>query len=94
MTWEEDFARVGHYVTRIDRYERPSTLAFDARNPRTDAYVTFSFAPAGDAATDVACELTLTMHGFMRVVEPLLRSTIRRQMETARPRTLVAALSR
>jgi len=93
-TWEEDFARVGHYVTRIDRYERPSSLSFDARNPRTDAYVTFSFSPAGDAATDVACEMTLTMHGFMRVLEPLLASTIRRRIETARPRTLSAALSR
>jgi len=93
-TWEEDFARVGHYVTRIDRYERPTLLSFDARNPRTDAYVTFTFTAAGDAATDVACQVTLTMHGFMRVLEPLVAPMIRRQMETARPRTLTAALSR
>ena len=54
-------ARVGHYVTTIARYERPSELAFDARNPRTDAYVAFRFAPAGDGATDVSCDVRLTM---------------------------------
>jgi len=91
--WEEDFARVGHYVTRIARYERPSALEFDARNPRTDAYVSFRFAAAGDAETDVSCEVRLTMKGFMRVVEPLMGSVIRRQIETSRPETLRAALS-
>lgn len=93
-TWEEDFARVGHYVTRIDRYERPTSVSFDARNPRTDAYVAFTFAAAHGDAADVSCEVTLTMHGFMRVLEPLLAPMIRRQIETARPRTLAAALSR
>jgi uncharacterized protein YndB with AHSA1/START domain len=93
-TWEEDYGRIGHYVTRVDRYDRPSALAFDARNPKTDAYVAFSLAPAGEAATDVSCEVKLTMHGFMRVMEPFLSPMIRRQIETERPKTLGAALSR
>ncbi len=91
--WEEDFARIGHYVTKIARYERPSAVEFDARNPRTDAYVAFRFAAAGDSATDVSCEVRLTMKGVMRVLEPLMAPMIRRQIETARPETLRAALS-
>jgi hypothetical protein len=91
--WEEDFARVGHYVTTLARYERPSKLAFDARNPRTDAYVEFRFAPAGDAATDVSCDVRLTMKGFMRLLEPLLAPVIKRQIESARPESLLDALS-
>jgi len=90
--WEEDYARVGHYVTTIDAYDRPRTLGFDARNPRTDAHVVFRFAPAGDSSTEVSCEIELTMKGFMRVVEPLVAPMIRRQIETERPKTLRAAL--
>ena len=91
-TWEEDYKRVGHYVTRIDRYERPSELAFDAKNPRTDAYVTFHFARAGETATDISCTVDLAMKGFMRVLEPLLAGMIRNQIETKRPQTLRRAL--
>jgi uncharacterized protein YndB with AHSA1/START domain len=93
-TWEEDFRRVGHYVTRIDRYERPRELAFDARNPRTDAHVAFSFAAAGDGATDVSCTVELTMHGGMRLLEPLLAGSIRRQIERSRGPALQHALAR
>ena len=91
--WEEDFARVGHYVTKLAQYERPSELAFDARNPRTDAFVAFRFAPAGDGATDVSCDVRLTMKGFMRLLEPLLTPMIKRQIESARPESLRDALS-
>ena len=91
--WEEDFARVGHYVTTLARYERASELAFDARNPRTDAYVEFRFAPAGDGATDVSCDVRLTMKGFMRLLEPLLAPMIKRQIESTRPESLRDALS-
>jgi uncharacterized protein YndB with AHSA1/START domain len=92
--WEEDFRRVGHYVTTIDRYERPRELSFDARNPRTDAHVSFSFAPAGRDATEVSCVVELTMKGPMRLFESLLAGTIRRQIESSRGPKLKQALER
>ena len=92
--WEEDFARVGHYVTTIDAYDRPSVLSFDARNPRTDAHVRFEFTPDGDDATVVSCALELTMKGVMRVIEPLLGPMIRKQVERDRPVSLGRALQR
>ncbi|HKD94901.1 MAG TPA: SRPBCC family protein [Gaiellaceae bacterium] len=87
-TWEEDFARVGHYITTIDTYERPSVLSFDAKNPRTDAHVRFDFAADGDDATGVSCVVELTMKGGMRLLEPLLASRIRKQIEQDRPASL------
>ncbi|HVS84857.1 MAG TPA: SRPBCC family protein [Gaiellaceae bacterium] len=92
--WEEEFRRVGHYVTTIDAYERPRLLSFDARNPRTDAHVRFEFASDGDGATRVSCAVELTMKGGMRVAEPLLRPMIRRQIERERPLSLARAFAR
>lgn len=86
--WEEDFARVGHYVTTIDAYERPSVLGFDAKNPRTDAHVRFEFAADGEHATNVSCVVELTMKGGMRLLEPVLAPMIRRQIERDRPESL------
>jgi uncharacterized protein YndB with AHSA1/START domain len=86
--WEEDFRRVGHYVTTIDAYERPSVLSFDARNPRTDAHVRFELAADGEDATQVSCVVELTMKGGMRIAEPLLAPMIRRQIERERPESL------
>jgi len=91
--WEEDFARIGHYMTTIARYERPSVVEFDARNPRTDAYVAFRFTTAGENATDVSCDVRLTMKGFMRLVERILTPMIAREIETSRPENLRRALS-
>ena len=91
-TWEENFARVGHYVTTIDAYERPTTLGFDARNPKTDAVVRFRFEPQGDAAADVCCVVELTMKGAMRLFEPLMAPMIRRQIEQTRGPMLKKAL--
>jgi len=90
--WEEDFARVGHYVTTIDAYERPSVLSFDARNSRTNAHVRFSFAADGEDATNVSCVVELTMKGAMRLLEPLLAPMIRRRIERDRPASLRDAL--
>ncbi len=92
--WEEDFARVGHHVTTIDAYERPSVLSFDARNPRTDAHVRFDFATAGEEATGVSCVVELTMKGGMRLLEPLLAPKIRKQIERDRPASLSRACAR
>jgi uncharacterized protein YndB with AHSA1/START domain len=92
--WEEDFARVGHYVTTIDAYERPSVLGFDAKNPRTDAHVRFEFAADGDDATSVSCVVELTMKSGMRLLEPLLAPMIRKQIERDRPASLSRAFAR
>ena len=91
--WEEDFRRVGHYVTTVDEYERPSVVSFDARNDRADAHVRFELSADGPGATDVSCAVVLTMKGAMRMLEPLLRSTIRRRIERDRPATLQRALA-
>jgi uncharacterized protein YndB with AHSA1/START domain len=88
--WEEDFARVGHYVTTIEAYERPSVLGFDAKNPRTDADVHFELAPDGDG-TSVSCVVELTMKGGMRLLEPLLAPLIRKRIERDRPASLSRA---
>jgi Polyketide cyclase / dehydrase and lipid transport len=91
--WEEDFARVGHYVTTIDAYERPSVLAFAAENPRTDAHVRFDFAADGAGATSVSCVVELTMKGGMRLLEPFLAPLIRKQIERDRPESLNRAFA-
>jgi hypothetical protein len=90
--YEEDFKRVGRYVTTIDLYNRPDELGFEALNPRTDAWVRFQFAPHGGSATDVSCVVELTMKGFMRFAEPLMAPMIRRQIERTRGPMLKAAL--
>ena len=90
--WEEDFRRVGHYVTTIERFERPHRLSFEARNPRTDARVHFELMPADDRATVVSCVVELTMKGPLRLLEPLLARTIRRQIERSRGPALRRAL--
>jgi Polyketide cyclase / dehydrase and lipid transport len=90
--WTEDFRRIGRYETTIDVYERPSKLGFDARNPRADALVRFSFERQGDAATEVGCVVELRMKGAMRIMEPLLAPMIRRQIRQTRGPMLRAAL--
>jgi hypothetical protein len=80
----EDFKRIGSFRTTIDRYERPGALGFDARNPKADANVQFTFSPAGDFETDVRCTVTLTMKGAMRLMEPVMRSSVQRQIEGSR----------
>lgn len=92
--FEEDFKRIGHYVTTIDIYERPHGLGFDARNPKTDAAVRFRFTGEGESETTVSCRVELTMKRFMRVLEPLMAPMIRRQIERTRPSMLKAALER
>jgi len=90
--FEEEVARTGHYVVTIDRFDRPNEVGFDARNPRMDALIRFRFAPAGVGVTQVDCNVELTPHGFMRVLEPLLRRRVEGGIATERPRTFRAAL--
>jgi hypothetical protein len=92
--FEEDFKRIGRYVTTIDLYQRPTQLGFDARNPRTDAAVRFEFAPTNPSATSVSCRVELTMKGLMRIVEPVMAPMIRKQIERTRGPMLKAALER
>ncbi len=90
--YEEDFKRIGRYVTTIDVFDRPTQLGFDARNPKTDARVRFRFTSSGPSATEVSCTVELTMKGLMRVIEPLMAPMIRRQIEGSRGPMLKAAL--
>ena len=90
--FEEDFKRVGRYVTTIVVYERPTELAFDARNSRVDARVRFRFAALGASETDVSCRVELTMKGLMRLAQALIAPVIRRQIQTTRGPMLKGAL--
>ncbi|MGZ4481622.1 MAG: SRPBCC family protein [Gaiellales bacterium] len=90
--YTEDFRRIGRYETTIDRYERPSELGFDARNPRADALVRFRFAAVGEGETKVSCTVELRMKGATRIMEPLLAPMIRRQIERTRGPMLKRAL--
>ncbi len=92
--YTKDFKRIGRYETTIDVYEPPSSLGFDARNPKTDALVRFPFEPQGEAATGVSCVVELTMKGAMRILEPLMAPMIRRQIEQSRGPLLKRALER
>jgi hypothetical protein len=82
--YTEHLRGVGSYRTTVDRYERPSQLGFDARNPRTDALVRFRFTPRGERETDVSCIVQLRMRGAMRLLEPPMRPIIRRRIERTR----------
>jgi hypothetical protein len=92
--FEEDYKRVGRYLTTIDVYQRPTELGFDARNPKADALVRFHLAPQGPSATSVSCTVELTMKGPMRFAEPLMAPMIRKQIESTRGPMLKSALDR
>jgi hypothetical protein len=50
-------------------------------------------AAAGAGATDVGCDVELQLLGVMGLLEPLLRRTIREDIEQTRPAALRAALA-
>jgi hypothetical protein len=60
--------------------------------PVEEVFESLGFAAAGDGATDVSCTVELTMKGPTRLFEPLLRRTIRRQIESSRGPLLKKAL--
>lgn len=90
--FEEDFRRIGRYITTIDVYQRPTEMRFNARNPKADALVRFRFAAEGAATTSVSCRVELTMKGLMRFAEPLMAPMIRKQIQSTRGPMLKAAL--
>jgi hypothetical protein len=90
--YTEDFRRIGAYTTTIDRFERPSELGFDARNPKCDALVRFTFAPAGEGSTTVGCTVELTFKGAMKFMGGMMSGTIRKEIEEKRGPMLKAAL--
>jgi Polyketide cyclase / dehydrase and lipid transport len=89
--WEEEFKRIGKYETTIDRFDRPSALGFDAKNPKCDAHVLFNFEPDG-TGTRVSCTVDLTFKGFSRALEPVIGGTIRKTIEDERGPALKAAV--
>jgi hypothetical protein len=90
--YAETFRGLGQYRTTIDHFERPTALGFAARHPRADANVEFRFTPAGESATDVSCTVGLRMKGAMRLAEPAMAPTIRKQIEHSRGPMLKQAL--
>jgi len=90
--YTEDVKRVGAFTTTIDRFERPRDLGFDARNPKCDALVRFSFAPAAEGSTTVGCTVELTFKGAMKFMGGMMSGTIRKEIEEKRGPMLKAAL--
>ena len=89
--YTEEFKRIGAYRTTIDVYQPPTALGFDARNPKCDARVRFTFEPHGDS-TEVACVVGLTFKGAQRLVGVLMGGMIKKQIERNRGPMLKAAL--
>jgi hypothetical protein len=87
--WSTD---AGRYELTRDLCEPPSELGFLARNSKAEALVRFHFEAAGDAATDVSCEVELTFKGMLRALEPVMAAVARRGVEQSRGPALKAAL--
>jgi hypothetical protein len=89
--YTEEFKRIGAYRTTIDVYQPSTALGFDARNPKCDARVRFTFEPHGDS-TEVGCVVGLTFKGAQRLVGVLMGGMIKKQIERNRGPMLKAAL--
>jgi Polyketide cyclase / dehydrase and lipid transport len=90
-TYEEDVKPLGHFVVRIDEYERPSLLGFDARNRRADILVRFRFTPER-GKTRLDAEIEFQPKGALRLLAPLLRRRMKRMYEHERGPSLKRAL--
>jgi hypothetical protein len=63
---------LGRFELRIDQYERPRLLGFDARNAQATIPVRFHFAPVG-GETQIDVEIEMHLKGALRLLEPLIR---------------------
>ena len=89
--YTEHVKPLGRFETRIDVYERPTLLGFDATNPRADVRVRFHFEPDGGATT-IRAEIEFEPKGALRIATPLLRPMIMREYERKRAPKLKQAI--
>ncbi len=82
-TYTETVKPLGFFEVRIDEYDRPTLLGFDARNPRADIHVRFRFESRG-AATLLRGEIEMQPKGALRLLEPALRPVLKRVYERKR----------
>jgi hypothetical protein len=74
---------LGPFEVRIDEYDRPRLLGFDARNPRAEIRVRFRFDER-DGGTLLRAEIEMAPKGALRLLEPVLRPMMRRMYERKR----------
>jgi carbon monoxide dehydrogenase subunit G len=89
--YTETVKPLGHFEVRIDRYERPTLLGFDARNRRATIPVRFRFTPEGEG-TRVDVEIEMEFHGALRLLEPMMRPLVKRMYERKRGPMLKRAI--
>jgi carbon monoxide dehydrogenase subunit G len=89
--WIEQVKPLGTVVTNISEYERPTSLRFDAHNPKADIRVRFRFTPEG-ASTRIDAELELWLKGWRALFQPLVAPTLRRTYEHVRGPALKRAI--
>ena len=82
---------LGPFEVRIDEYDRPRLLGFDARNPRADIRVRFHFEER-DGGTRLRAEIEMAPNGALRLAEPVLRPMMRRTYERKRGPMIKRAL--
>jgi Polyketide cyclase / dehydrase and lipid transport len=87
----ENVKPLGHFEVRIDEYERPRLLGFDARNARATIPVRFRFASVG-SETRIDAEIELQLKGPLRLLEPVMRPLVSRMYERKRGPMLKRAL--
>jgi hypothetical protein len=84
----------GRYELTTELSDRPEELVFLGLTSGSHVRIRFRFTPVGDAATDVSCELALTLKGLARGLEPLMAGIAKRGVEESRGPALKAALER
>jgi uncharacterized protein YndB with AHSA1/START domain len=69
------------YDSVLSTYERPTLLVYDVTGPQMDITTTFRFAPKDDG-TAVGSEFDFRPKGFTKVIFPLLKPAIRKDLAT------------
>ena len=67
------------YRAVISKFDRPELLAFEVTGAPMDETVTFRFRPS-DGGTALAAEFDMRPKGFVKVMLPLLKSVIRKDL--------------
>jgi hypothetical protein len=75
--WFGEYKGMGEMTVTLERYERPSVLAFAIVGNRMDMHWTFTFEPEGQA-TRMRADAQLQPKGAMRILTPLFGPMMRR----------------
>jgi hypothetical protein len=88
--WVGQYKGMGEMNITLERWERPSTLAFAIVGNRMDMHWVFEFEPDGEA-TRLRAEADLRPKGAMRILTPVFGPMMRRTF-ARRPAQLAAGV--